>query len=286
MPNEKFVEITECPRDAMQGWHAQISTLKKIEYLQSLLEVGFQTLDFGSFVSPKSIPQMADTKDVVIELHNSQATSLLAIVANLRGATDAVKFDSIEKLGFPFSLSETFQLRNTNSSIDSAFDTVQEMQELCIKNNKTLIVYLSMGFGNPYGDAYSKKLVLDWIEKFIEINILNLSIADTVGIATPDEVNNLLKDVINNYPQLRLGTHLHAERSSMTEKIDAALDAGCTRFDSAIKGIGGCPMAGNALVGNIDTEILVNHLLQKGYATSIDIRRLEASSKIAADIFI
>lgn len=286
MPDQKLIEITECPRDAMQGWPGFIPTEKKINYLQSLLAVGFNTLDFGSFVSAKSIPQLADTKQVIAALSSNAKTKLLAITANLRGATEAVQYDKIDKIGFPFSISETFQLRNTNSSIATAFETVRELQELCLKNDKTLVVYLSMGFGNPYGDAYSKSLVMQWIEKLIELNITDLSIADTVGIATPDEVNTLLDAVVKRYPELQLGIHLHANKNQMTEKVDAALEAGCTRFDSALKGIGGCPMSGSDLVGNIDTEILINHLHKNGCTTSVNMDMLAVCSKMATDIFI
>ena len=286
MPDENFIEITECPRDAMQGWPTLIPTEKKVSYLNSLLEVGFQTLDFGSFVSAKAIPQMADTKEVINKLAANKRTKLLAITANLRGAADAMQFDIIDKIGFPFSISETFQLRNTNSTITTAFDTVRELQELCLKNNKTLVVYLSMGFGNPYGDAYSHDLVLDWVEKFAELNIIDFSIADTVGIASPDDVSKVLGRVVTNYSELRLGVHLHADKASMIAKIDAALAARCTRFDSAIKGIGGCPMSGSNLVGNIDTEILIEHLHQNGYSTSVDTEKLAACSEKAAGIFI
>lgn len=286
MPDQRLIEITECPRDAMQGWPVFIPTEKKINYLQNLLSVGFQTVDFGSFVSAKSIPQLADTKEVISALSVNPKTRLLAIVANLRGATEAVQYDKIDKIGFPFSISETFQLRNTNSSIATAFETVRELQELCLKNGKTLVVYLSMGFGNPYGDAYSKDLVLQWIEKLIELNITDISIADTVGIATPDEVNTLLAEVVKEYAELKPGVHLHANKDHMTEKVDAALAAGCTRFDSALKGIGGCPMSGSDLVGNIDTEILLNHLHKNGYTTSVDRRMLEVCSKMAANVFI
>ena len=286
MPDQKFIEITECPRDAMQGWPAFIPTQKKIRYLQNLLNAGFQNLDFGSFVSAKSIPQMADTKEVVSALNPNAQTKLLAITANLRGAAEAVQYDNIDKIGFPFSVSETFQLRNTNSSIATSFETVREIQELCLKNNKTLVVYLSMGFGNPYGDFYSEDMVLNWVENFLELNISDLSIADTVGLASAEQVNSLLDKVGKAQPTLQIGVHLHAAKETMIEKLDAALLAGCTRFDSAIKGIGGCPMSGSDLVGNIDTEIMIDHFHKKGYSTSVDMNILATSSRMASDIFI
>lgn len=286
MPDEKFIEITECPRDAMQGWPHFIQTESKIQYLRALMQVGFQTLDFGSFVSAKSIPQMADTKEVIQSLEKASSTTLLAITANFRGASEAILHDKIDKIGFPFSVSETFQLRNTNSSMASSYETVKDLQELCIKNNRTLVVYLSMGFGNPYGDAYSEDIVLKWVEEFSSLDIMDISIADTIGIASPKQVNTLLATIIRANPELRVGVHLHAEKKGMIEKLDAALSAGCRRFDGAIKGIGGCPMSGNELVGNMDTEIMIDHFIHSGYRTTIDINMLGICSRVASEIFV
>lgn len=261
----KKIKLIECPRDAMQGWPHFIPTAKKISYINALLEVGFDTIDFGSFVSPKAIPQMADTVEVLkgLKIKNSKS-KLLAIIANLRGATDAVVFDEITYLGFPFSISETFQQRNTNASILTSYDTVSEIQNLCIKNGKQLVVYISMGFGNPYGDEYNESIVMHWVEKMVELDIKIVSLADTVGLAKPAQVASVLHKMIPAFPSTEMGVHLHAAAQTRKEKLDAALNAGCKRFDSAIRGIGGCPMAGDELVGNMDTEIMIEHFKNQG----------------------
>ena len=281
------IKLIECPRDAMQGWPDFIPTQQKIEYINELLKVGFDTIDFGSFVSPKAIPQMADTRDVLKGLHtvNSQ-TKLLAIIANLRGATEAVVYDEITYLGFPFSISETFQQRNTNASILHSFDTVSEIQNLCVKNQKQLVVYISMGFGNPYGDEYNENIVMHWVEKKIELDIKIVSLADTVGLATPAQVTSVLNKLIPLFPSTEIGVHLHSAPHTRIHKLDAALTAGCTRFDSAIKGIGGCPMAGDDLVGNMDTEVMVSHFKNKGLLVDLDIDQLEKCNQLAAKLFI
>jgi len=252
------IKIIECPRDAMQGWQHFIPTEKKIQYINALLKVGFDTIDFGSFVSPKAIPQMADTAGVLkgLKIENN-ATKLLAIVANMRGAEEAVIYDSITYLGFPFSISPTFQQRNTNSSMEASFATVEAIQNLCIKNQKKLVIYISMGFGNIYGDEYNETIVLHWVNKMIEMGVEIISMADTVGVATPQQVGAILRTLMPAYPATEIGVHLHSKAINWKDKIDAALQAGCRRFDGALKGIGGCPMSGDELVGNMDTELMI-----------------------------
>jgi hydroxymethylglutaryl-CoA lyase len=254
------VKLVECPRDAMQGWEYFIPTSDKIKYLNLLLRVGFDTLDFGSFVSPKAIPQMADTKEVIgqLDLFGSK-TKLLAIVANTRGAEEACVYDMITYLGFPFSVSETFQHRNTNSPIATSLQTVESIYNLCIKNNKVSVVYMSMGFGNPYGDPYSEEIVLEWIDKLVGIGIQIISLADTVGLATAEQVKSLTAKTISTFPSIETGVHLHAQPGTWKEKVEAALQSGCYRFDGALKGIGGCPMANDELVGNLDTELMISY---------------------------
>jgi hydroxymethylglutaryl-CoA lyase len=281
-----LVKLIECPRDAMQGWKEFIPTAFKIDYLQSLLKVGFDTIDFGSFVSPKAIPQMADTKQVIEGLDMSgTSTRLLAIVANARGAEEASVYNKIHYLGFPFSVSETFQLRNTNTTIEQSLITVQRIQEICIATNKQLVVYLSMGFGNPYGDEYSEEVVLKWAERFAGMGIPVISVADTVGLATPEQVERVTKALIIGLPQTEIGVHLHAKPFEWQEKIDAALKAGCRRFDGALKGIGGCPMANDALVGNIDTELLIPFFEQLKLSMNFNKAALAEASVMAGKVF-
>lgn len=293
MENQKLsnqqseIALVECPRDAMQGWTSFIPTEQKIAYLNSLLKVGFHTLDCGSFVSPKAIPQMADTKDVIprLEVQNSK-TKLLAIIANLRGAEEASAFDEITYLGFPFSVSETFQQRNTNSSIQQSLERVAEIQNLCLKTGKQLVIYISMGFGNPYGDPYSSEIVFDWVNKIVALDIKIISLADTVGVATPQQVSDMTKYLVDKLPQHTIGVHLHSTPLHWTAKVDAALQAGCRRFDGALKGIGGCPMSGDELVGNMNTELLIDHFEQNGYHLPIDFNALIESSRLASSIFV
>ncbi|HEX4372779.1 MAG TPA: hydroxymethylglutaryl-CoA lyase, partial [Puia sp.] len=255
---ESAIHLIECPRDAMQGWKTFIPTNKKIEYINSLLRVGFDTIDFGSFVSAKAIPQMADTKEVLESLTlNAQSSKLLAIIANVRGAEEASAFEKISYLGFPFSVSETFQLRNTNSTIEESLIRVEEIQNICVKNNKQLVVYISMGFGNPYGDAYSEEIVFNWVNKITALDIKTISLADTVGLATPQQVFSITDYLIKKLPDHEIGVHLHSKPDNWKPKIDAALKAGCKRFDGALKGIGGCPMADDELVGNMNSELLI-----------------------------
>ena len=282
----KKVKLVECPRDAMQGWSEFIPTGKKIEYINALLKCGFDTIDFGSFVSPKAIPQLADTKEVVKRLDlGDRSTKLLAIVANKRGAEEAVLFDEIDCVGFPFSVSPVFQQRNTNSTMHQSFELVEDLQDLCIKNQKTLLVYISMGFGNPYGDDYSAAIVLDWVQKFVALEINTISIADTVGLATAAEVGALMGELIPAYPGVEIGVHLHSTPLNWQEKVDAALGAGCTRFDGALKGIGGCPMAGNELVGNMDSELMIPYLAQLNLLSGIQLDKVRNAARLAAEIF-
>jgi hydroxymethylglutaryl-CoA lyase len=282
-----LIKLIECPRDAMQGWKHLIPTEKKIEYINSLLQVGFDTIDFGSFVSPKAIPQMADTKEVIkdLELGNSK-TKLLAIIANLRGAEEAVVHDKITQLGFPFSISETFQQRNTNSSIEESLQRAEDIQELCVKNNKELVVYISMGFGNPYGDPYSAEIVFTWVNKIVELGVKIISLADTVGLANPEQVFSITDYLVKQLPQHEIGVHLHSSAANWKAKLDAAVNAGCKRFDGALKGIGGCPMAGDELVGNMDTELMIPYFEEKGLLDKLNKDALWQSSKLAAQIFV
>jgi hydroxymethylglutaryl-CoA lyase len=281
------VALIECPRDAMQGWPTLIPTDKKIEYINALLNVGFDTLDFGSFVSPKAIPQMADTSQVIRRLTwGDSPTKLLAIVANFRGAEEACEFDRISYLGFPFSVSETFQLRNANSTIEGSLATVEEIQELCIKREKQLVVYLSMGFGNPYGDPWSEEIVHQWADTIARLGVKVISIADTVGLATPEQVFSVTDYLVRQLPGCQIGVHLHSTHHNWKSKIDAALQAGCRRFDGALKGIGGCPMAGNALVGNMNTEWLIPYFSEQGLLAPLNEDALQESLRIAAEIFV
>jgi hydroxymethylglutaryl-CoA lyase len=281
------IRLVECPRDAMQGWKQFIPTEKKIEYLQSLMNVGFDTIDFGSFVSPKAIPQMADTKEVIQSLEpGNSPTKLLAIIANVRGATEAAEYDAINYLGFPFSVSETFQLRNTNSGITRAMETVKQIQEICLAKNKQLVIYISMGFGNPYGDAYSEEIVFEWTNKMVEEGVKIISLADTVGVAEPSQVRSMVSYLVQSLPGTEIGVHLHATALGWKEKIDSAFMAGATRFDGALKGIGGCPMADDDLVGNMNTEWMLSYFDEKNIDTHINQRALEKSLEIANEIFV
>ena len=271
----------------MQGWKHFIPTGKKIEYINSLLQVGFDTIDFGSFVSPKAIPQMADTSAVLKGLSVDQSRSkLLAIVANLRGAEEAVVYDAITCLGFPFSVSETFQQRNTNSSIEESLQRTEDIQELCVKNNKELVIYISMGFGNPYGDPYSAEIVFNWVNKIVALGVKIISLADTVGLASPEQVFSITDYLVKQLPQHEIGVHLHSSTANWKTKLDAAVNAGCKRFDGALKGIGGCPMAGDDLVGNMDTELMVPYFEEKGILDKLNKDALWQSSQLAAQIFV
>lgn len=283
----KSFKIIECPRDAMQGWKTMIPTETKIKYINSLLKVGFDTIDFGSFVSPKAIPQMADTAAVLKGLDSDLLSSnqLLAIVANERGAHDAVQFDEITFLGFPFSVSETFQQRNTNSSIEESYQRVEAIQQLCIQYNKKLVVYLSMGFGNPYGDPWNEEVVFRYARQLTSMGIEILSLADTVGVATPQQVEQMTRFLINELPFTEIGVHLHSTAHNRFLKLEAAVKAGCTRFDGAVKGIGGCPMAKDELVGNMDSEWMISVFEQEKLISGINKEALQNSLVLAASIF-
>ena len=270
----------------MQGWKHFIPTEKKIRYINELLKVGFDTIDFGSFVSPRAIPQMADTKEVVKELRfDPSKTNLLSIVANIRGAEEAIVFDEIAYLGFPFSISPTFQLRNTNSTMVASFEMVEEIQNLCIKNQKQLVIYISMGFGNPYGDPYNEAIVLDWVQKMVQLDISIVSMADTVGLATPAQVRSILSTLIPAYPNTTIGVHLHSTIDAWKEKLEAALEAGCNRFDGALKGIGGCPMANDELVGNMDTELMIPYFNELNLLKNLNMDALKKCSQMAGELF-
>lgn len=284
---EKKIKIIECPRDAMQGWSRLIPTHQKITYINSLLKVGFDTIDFGSFVSPRAIPQMADTKEVVSRLDKSSGNSkLLAIIANERGAEDAVTFEQVDQLGFPFSISETFQQRNTNSSIEESLKRVETIHGLCIKHSKELVVYISMGFGNPYGDPYNEDVVYEWVGKLTSMGISIISLADTVGLATAGQVSRITSALISSFQHSEIGVHLHSTPVNWREKLDAASNAGCVRFDGALKGIGGCPMANDELVGNMNTEWMIGYFEEKNMPLGINKTALAESLRIAGEIFI
>jgi len=280
-------KLIECPRDAMQGWKNFIPTDKKIEYINSLLKVGFDTIDFGSFVSAKAIPQMADTKEVVGNLDlGISNTRLLAIVANLRGAEEASVFDQITYLGFPFSVSETFQQRNTNSSIEESLKRIEEIQNLCINKNRKLVIYISMAFGNPYGDIYDEDIVFNWVEKLVELDIEIISLADTVGVASPEQVYDMTSYLVESLPATEIGVHLHSTSENWHQKLEAATKAGCKRFDGALNGIGGCPMANDDLVGNMNTEWMISYFEKNNIATGLNKEALAESLRIAGEIFI
>lgn len=285
---ENSIQLVECPRDAMQGWPHFIPTDKKIEYINCLLEVGFHTIDFGSFVSPKAIPQMADTKEVIKGLQAGNSRSkLLAIVANLRGAEEAANYEIISYLGFPFSISETFQQRNTNTTIQESVARVEAIQNLCLKNNKELVVYLSMGFGNPYGDPYNGEILLKWASEMVSRGIRIISLADTVGVATPEQISFALQTLIPQYPGVTVGVHLHSTPLNWQQKFEAAIGSGCRRIDGALRGIGGCPMAGDELVGNMNTENIIS-LLEKQDQRQLALNEdaLQKSLDLAAAIFV
>lgn len=279
------VQLIECPRDAMQGWPTHIPTEQKIQYLNALLQVGFDTLDFGSFVSAKAIPQLADTKEVLKGLQWNTPTKLLAIVANVRGAEEAVVFDEITYIGFPFSVSETFQQRNTNSTIAASLQRVAAIQRLCKQHGKQLVIYISMGFGNPYGDPYSAEIVYHWVNEILALDVQIISLADTVGLATPEQVYDMTSYLINQLPDQQIGVHLHSTPNNRKDKIEAAWRAGCRRFDGALKGIGGCPMANDDLVGNIDTEWLISYLEQYEVLPALNREALSKSSNLANELF-
>ncbi|WP_231427421.1 hydroxymethylglutaryl-CoA lyase [Pedobacter sp. Leaf250] len=285
MSQKKF-KLVECPRDAMQGLHDFVPTELKSEYLNLLLQVGFDTLDFGSFVSHKAIPQMSDTEEVLSRLDLSNtSTKLLAIVANLRGVENAVKHQQIYYLGFPFSISETFQQRNTNSSISQSINTVEQMLSLCDKNDKTAVIYLSMGFGNPYGDEWNYEIVEKWADVLVGKGVKILSLADTVGVSTPEKITDILPKLIEKFANIEIGIHLHSTPAERFEKIEAAYHSGIKRIDSALKGFGGCPMAADDLTGNIATEDVISFLNSKGEELSLDMNKWSEAMSLSGKIF-
>ena len=280
------VKIIECPRDAMQGIKTFIPTKSKVAYIQALLRVGFNTIDFGSFVSAKAIPQMQDTAEVLGQLDLSQTNSkLLAIIANTQGAKTAAEFSAIQYLGFPFSISENFQMRNTHKTIAESLLILQEILEVADKSNKEVVAYLSMGFGNPYGDPWNTEIVGEWTEKLSCMGVKILSLSDTVGSSTPDDISYLFSNLIPKYPQIEFGAHLHTTPTKWFEKIDAAYNAGCRRFDGAIQGFGGCPMATDHLTGNMPTEKLVSYFTAKKENTNISPMSFESAYNEASKLF-
>ncbi len=283
--NFNAVKLIECPRDAMQGLHDFVPTEVKIEYLNLLLKVGFDTLDFGSFVSPKAIPQMRDTEKVLAKLEVPSTTKLLAIVANLKGVENAIKHQEITYLGFPFSISETFQQRNTNSSIVQSLNTVDELLSLCARHQKTAVVYLSMGFGNPYGDEWNTEIVLHWTEQLVERGVNIISLADTVGVSTPAQIREIYPQLLQNFDGIEFGMHLHSTPQHRLEKIAAAFQAGCTRMDSALKGYGGCPMAADDLTGNIATEDVIGYLSSNQVELNLDLEKWGEAMIYSSRIF-
>ncbi|MEO8583003.1 MAG: hydroxymethylglutaryl-CoA lyase [Flavitalea sp.] len=286
MATKSTIDLIECPRDAFQGWKKKVSSDMIVRYLNTLLKVGFHTLDFGSFVSAKAVPQMAVTDEVLYGLDTKNTTTkLLAIIANTRGAEEAAAHAHIDYLGFPFSISDTFQLRNTNSTIEESLQRVEEIQAICEKNGKKLVIYISMAFGNPYGDPYSEEIVFKWIEKMIRMGIEIISLADTVGLATADQVYNITRLLISVLPNTEIGVHLHSQRYNWKEKIDAALEAKCRRFDGALKGIGGCPMAKDDLVGNMNTELLIPYFEKLELLEGINKEALSEATALANEIF-
>lgn len=282
----KQVKIIECPRDAMQGIKPFIPTDKKVAYLQALLRVGFDSLDFGSFVSPKAIPQMVDTATVLSQLDLSQTTSkLLAIIANTRGAEMASQHPEIQYLGFPFSISENFQMRNTHKTIAESLVTLSEILEIADQSKKEVVAYLSMGFGNPYGDPWNVDIVGEWTEKMSTMGVKILSLSDTVGSSTPDVIHYLYSNLIPKYPDMEFGAHLHTTTDKWFEKVDAAYTGGCTRFDGAIQGFGGCPMAKDDLTGNMPTEKLLSYFTANKVQTNLNPLSFESAYNEASKLF-
>jgi len=279
-------KIVECPRDAMQGIQYFIPTTEKVNYLQFLLQVGFHSLDFGSFVSARAVPQMRDTAHVLDQLDLSKTkTKLLAIVANLRGAETALNFEQIEYIGFPFSISENFQMRNTHKTISESLHTLEQIKELTDKCNKRLVVYLSMGFGNPYGDPWSIDVVSKWVERLAQMEIEIISLSDTVGQAASEDISFLYSTLIPAFSSIEFGAHFHTHPNKGYEKLKAAFDAGCRRFDGAIYGFGGCPMASDALVGNMPTEKVITFLNERGIDTGLCMTSFESAMNKTKELF-
>lgn len=283
----KLVKIIECPRDAMQGIKTFIPTQQKIDYAQALLRVGFDTIDIGSFVSPKAIPQMQDTAQLLGALDLSQTKSkLLTIVANTKGAELATPFKQVDYLGFPFSISENFQMRNTHKTIAESLVTLQEIIDIANASNKEVVAYLSMGFGNPYGDPWHVEIVSDWVEKLANMGVKILSLSDTIGSSTPDIISYLFSELIPLYPNIEFGAHLHTTKDKWHEKVKAAFDAGCMRFDGAIQGFGGCPMAKDELTGNMPTEKLISFFNQEKASHGLNVLHFESAYNVASQFFM
>lgn len=281
-----MLKLIECPRDAMQGLHNFIPTDAKAAYINQLLKVGFDTVDFGSFVSPKAIPQLRDTAEVLSQLDLTTTKSkLLAIVANQRGATDACNFEEINYLGFPFSISETFQQRNTNSSIVESLTRVADIQNLCVKHHKKMVVYISMAFGNPYGDNWNSDVVIEWTAKLAQMGIEIIALSDTIGVSNPENISYLFKNIIPEFTNVEIGAHLHTTPTTWQEKVDAAYQNGCRRFDGAIKGFGGCPMAKDELTGNMATENMVGYFIKNNIGTGINMDAFNQSLIDAIKVF-
>lgn len=281
-----MLKLIECPRDAMQGLHTFIETEKKAAYINQLLRCGFDTIDFGSFVSPKAIPQLRDTADVLSKLDLSNTKSkLLAIIANVRGTEDAVKFDEIQYLGFPFSISETFQQRNTNSSIAESVKRVEEIQSLCVKHGKQMVVYISMAFGNPYGDVWNSDIAIRWVKELAQLDIKIFALADTIGCSNPENIRYLFGHLIPEFPQLEIGAHLHTTPTTWREKMEAAWASGCHRYDHAVKGYGGCPMATDELTGNMATENVLSFFAEEKVETGIDQKAFAEAMMLAGTTF-
>ncbi len=280
------IKIIECPRDAMQGIKPFIPTDRKVDYIQSLLRVGFDTIDFGSFVSPKAIPQMVDTAEVLAQLDLSQTSSkLLAIIANTQGAELASVHKEIQYLGFPFSISENFQMRNTHKTIAESLVTLQEILNIADKSNKEVVTYISMGFGNPYGDPWNVEIVGEWTEKLANMGVKILSLSDTVGSSTPEVIDYLFSNLIPKYPNIEFGAHLHTTPDKWHEKIDAAYKAGCRRYDGAIQGFGGCPMAKDDLTGNMPTEKMLSYFTAQKANTNTSPMSFESAYNVASRLF-
>ncbi len=280
------IKLIECPRDAMQGIKRFIATERKVHYLNQLLKVGYHTIDFGSFVSPKAIPQMRDTAEVIKGLDLSTTKSkLLAIVANSRGANDAAQYEEISYLGYPFSVSETFQLRNTNATIEESLDRVKRIQEICVNANKTLVIYLSMGFGNPYGDPWNVEIVQRWVDILADMHIKIMALSDTIGVSTPESIDYLFSNLIPPYPDVEFGAHLHTTPTTWYEKMTAAHLSGCKRYDAAIRGYGGCPMAKDDLTGNMATENVLDFFRGQGVNLQLNEDEFAKSMLEAVDIF-
>lgn len=279
-------KIIECPRDAMQGIKTFIPTAEKVRYLQSLLDVGFDTLDFGSFVSARAVPQMQDTEAVLEQLDTSHSrTRLLAIVANQRGAQKACGFEKIDFLGYPFSISENFQMRNTHKTIDESVHVLENILALTEASHQSLVVYLSMGFGNPYGDPWNVDIVGSWIQRLAGMGVTCISLSDTIGSAQPEDIYYLFSKLIPEFPDIEFGAHFHTHPKQWFEKVAAAFKGGCSRFDGAVQGYGGCPMAKDKLVGNMPTEKLINFFAEKKLSHSLNLAHFESAYNKATDLF-